>query len=300
MPWIALIFRTDADHAELLSDALMEQGAISVDIHDAAADSRDEQPLFGEPGNTSEEIWQNAEISALFDGKADADIARIVGNLVQLNCLSEPVSYRVEQVEEQDWVRLTQSQFTPIQISSRMWIVPTWHTPPDPTAINLLLDPGLAFGSGSHPTTQLCLCWLEQNLKTGETLIDYGCGSGILAIGALKLGACHVTGIDIDPQAITVSHDNAIRNQCNPSQFVFSISHSSREPVDIVIANILTNPLTVLAPLLISLVKRGGNIVLSGILCEQADQVIQAYQPWFDMKLARQQEDWVLLVGRKR
>lgn len=300
MPWIALILRTDADHAEFLSDALMEQGAISVDIHDAAADSQGEQPLFGEPGNPSEEIWQNAEISALFDSKAGADITRIVENLISLDCLSNPVNYRVKQIEEQDWVRLTQSQFIPIQISSRMWVVPTWHTPADPTAINLLLDPGLAFGSGSHPTTQLCLCWLEQNLKTGNTLIDYGCGSGILAIGALKLGACHVTGIDIDPQAITVSHDNAMRNQCDPSQFVFATSYSPREPVDIVIANILANPLMILAPLLASLVKQSGNIVLSGILYEQADKVIQTYQSWFDMKLVRQQEDWVLLAGHKR
>lgn len=300
MSWTKLILRTDADHAELLSDALMEQGAISVDIHDAAAGSHNEQPLFGEPGNPSEEIWQDAEISALFDSKVGADITHIVENLMQLDCLSNPVNYRVEQVEEQDWVRLTQSQFTPIQISSRMWIVPTWHTPTDPTAINLLLDPGLAFGSGSHPTTQLCLCWLEQNLKTGNTLIDYGCGSGILAIGALKLGAYHVTGIDIDPQAITVSHDNAMRNQCDPSQFVFATAHSSREPVDIVIANILANPLTILAPLLASLVKQNGNIVLSGILHEQADKVIQTYQSWFDMKLVRQQEDWVLLAGHKR
>jgi len=181
-----------------------------------------------------------------------------------------------------------------------MWIVPTWHTPPDPQAINLLLDPGLAFGTGSHPTTQLCLHWLEQNLQAGNTVIDYGCGSGILAIAALKLGAAHITGIDIDEQAITVSQENAKRNQCNPAQCVFATSHQPSKPVDIVIANILANPLMILAPLLASLVKQGGHIALSGILYEQTAEVIDIYQVWFDMKSVRQQEDWVLLVGIKR
>ena len=183
MAWISLIFKTDAVHAELLSEALMEQGALSVDIHDAAANSHDEQPLFGEPGNPTGEIWQNSEVSALFNDSTN--VSDIVAHLTRSNLINIPLDYRIEKIADQDWVRLTQSQFAPIQISTRMWIVPTWHTPPDPQAINLLLDPGLAFGTGSHPTTQLCLHWLEQNLQAGNTVIDYGCGSGILAIAAL-------------------------------------------------------------------------------------------------------------------
>lgn len=298
MAWISLIFKTDAVHAELLSEALMEQGALSVDIHDAAANSDDEQPLFGEPGNLTGEIWQNSEVSALFNDSTN--VSDIVAHLTQSNLINIPLDYRIEKIADQDWVRLTQSQFAPIQISTRMWIVPTWHTPPDPHAINLLLDPGLAFGTGSHPTTQLCLHWLEQNLQAGNTVIDYGCGSGILAIAALKLGAAHATGIDIDEQAITVSQENAKRNQCNPAQCVFATSHQPSKPADIVIANILANPLMILAPLLASLVKQGGHIALSGILHEQTAEVIDIYQAWFDMKSVQQQEDWVLLVGSKR
>ncbi len=225
MSWVTLIIRADAAHAELLSDALMEQGALSVDIHDAAADTQDEQLLFGEPGEPSGEIWQNAEVSALFNQGADfEEIMQNVTHLVQLD--SQP-NYRLERVEEQDWVRLTQSQFNPIQISPRLWIVPTWHQSPNPAAINLILDPGLAFGTGSHPTTQLCLGWLDQHLQQGDSVIDYGCGSGILAIAAIKLGADHVTGIDIDPQAITASQDNALRNDCDPAKFVFATAHKA-------------------------------------------------------------------------
>jgi len=298
MSWISLIFKTDAAHAELLSDALIEQGALSVDIHDAASNSQDEQPIFGEPGNPVEEIWQNSEVSALFD--ADTNVPDIIANLTEASVVNAPLIYRVEHIEEQDWVRLTQSQFAPIQISTRLWVVPSWHTSPDPNAINLLLDPGLAFGTGSHPTTQLCLCWLEKNLKVGSSVIDYGCGSGILAIAALKLGAKRVIGIDIDPQAIAVSQENAKRNQCNPAQFVFAAEHQPLESVNVVIANILANPLMILAPLLASLVKQNGHIVLSGILREQTEEVINIYHSWFDMQATQQQEDWVLLVGSKR
>lgn len=298
MAWVSLIFKTDAAHAELLSDALMEQGALSVDIHDAASNSPDEQPIFGEPGNPVEEIWQNSEVSALFD--EECNVSDIIATLTEANVVNTPFTYRAEHVAEQDWVRLTQSQFVPIQIATRLWIVPSWHAPPDPNAINLLLDPGLAFGTGSHPTTQLCLCWLEKNLKAGSSVIDYGCGSGILAIAALKLGAQHVIGIDIDPQAVIVSQENAKHNQCNPAQFVFATAHQSPESVDIVIANILANPLMILAPLLASFVKQNGHIVLSGILREQTEEVIDTYRPWFNMHAIQQQEEWVLLVGSKR
>lgn len=279
----------------------MEQGALSVDIHDAAADTQDEQMLFGEPGEPSGEIWQNAEVSALFAQDTDiADVLRHTAAAIQLNT---PLQYRLKHMEEQDWVRLTQSQFDPIQISSRLWIVPTWHQSPDPTAINLILDPGLAFGTGSHPTTRLCLQWLDRYLQPGDKVLDYGSGSGILAIAAMKLSAGHVTGIDIDPLAIEASQANALRNDCNPMQFEFLSTNQTLEnkaAMDIVVANILANPLTILAPVLAQAVRPGGRIALSGILQQQAEQVNQVYQQWFDIKIADSQEDWVLLSGNKK
>jgi len=305
MSWVTLIIRADAAHAELMSDALMEQGALSVDIHDAAADTQEEQMLFGEPGEPSGEIWQNAEVSALFNQGVDFD--EIMRNVAHVAHIKGQPDYRIERVEEQDWVRLTQSQFDPIQISPRLWIVPTWHQSPDPEAINLILDPGLAFGTGSHPTTQLCLGWLDQNLQPGDRVIDYGCGSGILAIAAIKLGADHVTGIDIDPQAIAASQDNTLRNHCDPAKFVFATTHKaadhdlqSNEQVDVVVANILANPLIILAPILVQAIRKGGHIVLSGILQEQAEDVRRVYQQWFDMHIANEHEGWVLLTGIKR
>jgi len=305
MSWVTLIIDTDAAHAEALSDVLLEQGALSVDIHDAAADTADEQMLFGEPGEPSGEIWQHAEVSALFN--EDADIAEILCNVAHIAQSDQPLSYRIERIEEQDWVRLTQSQFDPIQISARLWIVPTWHVSPDPAAINLILDPGLAFGTGSHPTTQLCLRWLDQNVQPGDTVMDYGCGSGILAIAALKLGARHAAGIDIDPQAIKASEENALRNQCDPSKFHFATAYQaternlqSAEQTDVVVANILANPLILLAPLLAQIVRPHGHIVLSGILKEQAEEVRDTYRQWFNMSIAGEQEGWVLLTGSKR
>lgn len=305
MSWITLIIKADATQAELLSEALIEQGALSVDIHDAAADTQGEQLLFGEPGEPSGEIWQNAEISALFN--KDADVDEIIRNITRSAQLDSQPNYRLENVEEQDWVRLTQSQFDPIQISPRLWIVPTWHQSPDPAAINLILDPGLAFGTGSHPTTQLCLRWLDQNLQQGDRLIDYGCGSGILAIAALKLGAGHVTGIDIDLQALKASQENALHNHCDPARFTFATMHKAankdlkpNEQMDIVVANILANPLIVLAPILSQAIRKEGHIVLSGILQEQKEEVKNVYQQWFDMHIANEQESWVLLTGIKR
>jgi len=305
MSWVTLIIETDAAHAETLSDALLEQGALSVDIHDAAVDTADEQMLFGEPGEPSGEIWQHAEVSALFN--EDADIVEILRNVTSIAQADQPLNHRIERIEEQDWVRLTQSQFDPIQISARLWIVPTWHASPDPAAINLILDPGLAFGTGSHPTTQLCLRWLDQNVQPGDTVMDYGCGSGILAIAALKLGARHAAGIDIDPQAIKASEENALRNQCDAPGFHFATAYQTTErnsqaleQTDVVVANILANPLILLAPLLAQIVRPHGHIVLSGILKEQAEEVRDTYQQWFDMTIAGEQEGWVLLTGSKR
>ncbi len=302
MPWVSLTIGIDAAHAEILSDALFEQAALSVDIHDAAEGTAGEQILFGEPGSPTGEIWLDAEVTALFP--EDADIPEIMQAVTQAAVLPNQPRYRLENVEEQDWVRLTQSQFNPIQISSRLWIVPTWHESPDASAINLILDPGLAFGTGSHPTTKLCLSWLDKNVQAGDSVLDYGCGSGILAIAALKLGASHVVGVDIDAHAVTASHENAERNACDFSKIQFASTHigldaSLSNPVDIVVANILANPLMMLAPILLNAVCSDGRIILSGILKEQADEVISTYRQWIELQIAEEQEGWVLLSGTK-
>ncbi|MEQ1557007.1 MAG: 50S ribosomal protein L11 methyltransferase, partial [Gallionella sp.] len=210
MAWLTLIADTDAQHAEALSEALLERGALSVDLLDADADTPDEQAIFGEPGEPPPGVWQHNRISALFD--QDQDVAAILQAAAQDIGLSVLPEFRIETLADNDWVRLTQSQFEPIPISPRLWIVPTWHTPSDPAAINIVLDPGLAFGTGSHPTTRLCLRWLDSNMAQGLSVLDYGCGSGILAIAAMKLGAANAVGVDLDKQAVIASHDNAAAN----------------------------------------------------------------------------------------
>lgn len=305
MPWKTLTIKTDNALAEQLSEALLELGALSVEIHDAAAGTADEQPLYGEPGEPVGQLWRQTEVSGLFQDTLDS--VSVMQTIVESFQLREPPDYRMETVEEQDWVRLTQSQFDPIRISQRLWIVPTWHESPDPGAVNLILDPGLAFGTGSHPTTQLCLSWLDRNLQLGESVLDYGCGSGILAIAALKLGASHVTGIDIDAQAIEASRTNALLNACDPARFSFATAYTptdsnaehaeAKAQFDVVVANILSNPLILLAPILAQSTRQGGRIALSGILREQAQEVMVVYRQWFAMQTAETQEDWVLLTG---
>jgi ribosomal protein L11 methyltransferase len=208
------------------------------------------------------------------------------------------VEHVIEAVPEQDWVRLTQSQFEPIRVSERLWIVPSWHVAPDPTAITLELDPGLAFGTGSHPTTRLCLRWLEQHLRGGESVLDYGCGSGILAIAAKKLGAGRVLGTDLDEQAIAASRDNAQRNACEAEFFAPGALPAGT--YDVLVANILTNPLKALMPLLAGRVRAGGRIALSGILAEQAEEILDLYGQAFDMAPWGSEEGWVCLGGVKR
>ena len=305
MSWKTLTIKTDNALAEQLSQALLELGALSVEIHDAAAGTADEQPLYGEPGEPVDQLWLQTEVSGLFQDTLDS--TAVMQTLVDAFQLRKSPDYYVETVEEQDWVRLTQSQFDPIRISQRLWIVPTWHASPDPAAINLILDPGLAFGTGSHPTTQLCLSWLDRHLQPGESLLDYGCGSGILAIAALKLGASHVTGIDIDTQAIEASRANALLNSCDLACCSFATAYAPVESgaehaevnaqFDVVVANILSNPLILLAPILARATRRGGRIALSGILREQAQEVTTVYRQWFTIQAAEAQEDWVLLTG---
>ena len=295
MPWQVLKLPADSSTATALSDALMDSGALSVSIEDAQAGTAAEQPIFGEPGCVVE-AWSNSQISALFE--TEADIADILQQACEIAGIKSLPPYHIEHLAEQDWVRLTQSQFDPIKISERLWIVPSWHAAPDPAAINLVLDPGLAFGTGSHPTTRLCLQWLDENLRSAESVLDYGCGSGILAIAASKLGAGKVIGIDIDPQAVQSARDNAERNQVDAQFYLPDTVPGAQYAV--VIANILSNPLKVLAPMLAARVQSGGCIVLSGILAEQAEEMRTLYGEWFVMHPAKIDEGWSCLSGIRR
>ncbi len=297
MVWISAAIVTDAGHAEALSDSLLGAGAISVGVEDAEAGTESETPQFGEPGSpldpSTRPLWRLSRVVALFE--PESDIAERIAAAIREAGIAEPPEIRLDEVAEQDWVRLTQSQFDPIRINDRLWIVPSWHTAPAPDAINLELDPGLAFGTGSHPTTHLCLEWLCDTVRGGESVLDYGCGSGILALAAAKLGAADVLGVDIDQCAIEAAADNATRNKV-----ALRLAHS-RQPLhgtfDIVVANILTNPLCVLAPLLAARVAAGGHIALSGVLASQAEQVIAAYAPHLALKVGASRDGWLRLEG---
>lgn len=293
MAWQNVSFLTDAANAEPVCDALIEIGALSASIEDADAGTPDEQPQFGEPGSVTTPGWAHSRVVALFD--SDADVATMLAEAAEQAGLAQVPEFTVATVEEQNWVQLTQAQFDPIQVSGRLWIVPSWHEAPDPAAINLILDPGMAFGTGSHPTTRLCLEWLERTVASGDTLLDYGCGSGILAIAAAKLGAAEVSGVDIDPQAVEAAKANAERNGVL-ARFADSAGALAGE-YDVVVANILSNPLRVLAPAICAHVRSGGRLALSGILREQAEEIVAVYAPWIPLQVADVREDWVCLAG---
>ncbi len=296
MSWLTLTVTADAQHADILSEALLQLGALSVDLHDADADTPQEQAMFGEPGEPAAQLWPHNRVTALFD--QDATIDTIMLQAAHAIGLDQPPVYSIATLADNDWVRLTQAQFSPIRISARLWIVPTWHTPSDPAAINITLDPGLAFGTGSHPTTRLCLRWLDANIKGGESVLDYGCGSGILAIAALKLGASSATGVDVEVQAVQASRDNAVANHVAAKFYLADAA--PKQQTDIVVANILTNPLKVLAPLLAGATRPSGQIVLCGILSAQAGDVMDIYGQWFDLQAPVMEEGWACLCGVKR
>ena len=296
MSYIALRFDIDADAAEVWADALMDSGALSVDIADAHAETPAEAPLYGEPGMAVTTVWPVSRLTVLFS--AATDLAATLAALAASGRVLPP--HETFSVPEQDWVRATQAQFTPLRITDALWIVPSWCDPIDPAAINLALDPGLAFGTGSHPTTRLCLKWLARELRAGETVLDYGCGSGILAIAACRLGAARVVGTDVDPQALIASRANALRNGVKPAFLSVDRLRGERMPFDVVVANILANPLVLLAPALARRVRPGGRIVLSGILDAQAAAVITAYRWWFNIGVCDSDDGWVALAGARR
>ncbi|MDI9675825.1 50S ribosomal protein L11 methyltransferase [Burkholderia cenocepacia] len=297
MSYRELVVELAREHAEALSDALLDLGALSVSVEDADADTPDEQPLFGEPGLVPDRTaWQHSRVVALLS--ADHEPAVLLAAAANELGLAETPQFVVREVEEQDWVRLTQSQFEPIPIGERIWVVPSWHDAPDPDALVLELDPGLAFGTGSHPTTRLCMEWLEQSVKPGQSVLDYGCGSGILAILAKKCGANPVIGIDIDPQAVESARQNSERNR---AEVTYGLPDACPDgEFDIVVANILSNPLKLMASMLASKVKPGGRIALSGVLARQADEVAAVYARYVDISVWREHEGWVCLAGTRR
>lgn len=294
MSWLSVSFEMAASDVEAVTDALLESGALAVDVTDADAGTAAERAMFAEPGAGPLHGWRRSLVSALV--AEDADPAALLAAACARAGLVPP-PHSVQRVADQDWVRETQSQFAPIRISPRLWIVPSWTAVPDPRAVNIMLDPGLAFGTGSHATTRSCLRWLERVVRGGESVIDYGCGSGILAIAAIKLGAAAAAGVDIDRQALLAARRNAVQNR------VDAIFHGAavaiRQPAQIVVANILAHPLIVLAPLLARLTVPGGRLALAGLLAEQVADVNAAYREWFDLSADEEDEGWVLL-GRLR
>ncbi len=295
MGYRAVCFDIDAPSADAWTDALLDAGALSVDLADPDAQTAREVPIYGEPGSEPAGAWPVTRVTALFHDQSSLDAALVAAGIA----MGAPLpAHAVVDVPDQDWVRATQAQFGPIRIDERLWIVPSWAQVVEPGATNLILDPGLAFGTGSHPTTRLCLRWLSGTLPAGATVLDYGCGSGILAIAAARLGAREVVGTDIDPQALAASRDNAARNAVD-AQFVSPDRLAPGRTFDVVVANILANPLIVLAPALAHRVAVGGRLLLCGVLATQAAEVQEAYAPWFRIAPWNAEDGWVALEGTR-
>ncbi|MCG9731672.1 50S ribosomal protein L11 methyltransferase [Shewanella sp. Isolate13] len=293
MPWIQLKVDTDNQHADALSDMLMELGSLSITYEDGK-DTPIYEPTLGETP-----LWNHTVITALFD--ADYDLAPVVTMLKGLPYLGDNFSHKIEQVEDKDWEREWMDNFHPIKFGDRLWICPSWREIPDPAAVNVILDPGLAFGTGTHPTTALCLEWLDGLDYSNKDVIDFGCGSGILAVAALKLGAERVTGIDIDYQAIEASKANAERNGVEDKLDLYLPEDQPADlQADILVANILAGPLRELAPLIAEKVKPGGLLALSGLLQEQAEELSAFYSQWFDMDEPAHKDDWSRLTGIRK
>jgi ribosomal protein L11 methyltransferase len=292
MPWLQVRLAISPEQAETYEDALLEVGAVSVTFMDA-----EDQPIF-EPDLNTTPLWSHTHLLALFE--ADTSAENVFAHLQLLTGAALP-EHQAEVIADQDWERSWMDNFHPMRFGQRLWIVPSWHAAPEPAAVNLLLDPGLAFGTGTHPTTALCLEWLDGQALDGLDVLDFGCGSGILAIAALLLGARHAVGTDIDVQALDASRDNAGRNGIAEQRLALYLP-PQLPPVaaDVLVANILAGPLVALAPQLASLVKPGGRLALSGILAEQGEEVAAAYAADFDLDPIALRDGWVRISGRRR
>ncbi|MCO7224673.1 50S ribosomal protein L11 methyltransferase [Pleionea sp. CnH1-48] len=293
MPWLQLRLRTTQPDVEAVTDYLSELGSLSVTFEDA----EDNPILEPAPGETP--LWNQLKVTALFD--AEVDTNEILTAIASHSLAQAIVSPHFEALEDKDWERAWMDNFHPMQFGEKVWIVPSWKAAPEPNAVNIMLDPGLAFGTGTHPTTSLCLKWMDSYSFTNKTVLDYGCGSGILAITAAKLGAKSTSAIDIDPQAIIATKDNMARNDLPADAIDVGMPDIVNEQTfDVVVANILAGPLAELSESISALVKSEGQLVLSGLLAEQAEEVSKVYSKWFNMQPPVQQEDWVRLEGVKK
>lgn len=294
MTWLQLRLDTDPEHATTLEDALLEAGAVAVTLEDNA-----DEPVL-EPGVGETPLWRQTRLTGLFP--ADTDMQTVLGMLPE--ALLAGCNQRVEILEDKDWEREWIRHYQPMRFGRRLWVCPSWLEPPEPGAVNLLLDPGLAFGTGTHPTTALCLTELDSLELAGSKVVDYGCGSGILAVAALKLGAREALGVDNDPQALDASRDNASRNGIADSDFTVVLpGHETiarwQDQADLVVANILAGPLAALSEELLGLLRPGGTLLLSGLLDTQAEALIAHYQPVMQLVIAGEKEGWVCLRGEK-
>jgi len=294
MPWIQLTLQTDKASHDKAEQALLDAGALSVTYKDA----EDKPVLEPLPGETP--LWDKIILTGLFEAEINTESLKL-----QINSqLGEQTSLKLEALEDKDWVRAWMDDYKPMQFGKRLWVCPKHLPPPQTDAINLMLDPGLAFGTGTHPTTALCLEWLDSTDTKNKQVLDFGCGSGVLAIAALMLGAKHCDGTDIDPQALTASKDNALENKVAEKLDLYlpvdMPASQSQGNYDIVLANILAGPLTELAEQLANYCKPGGDIVLSGILETQSEKIIQAYSPWFNLDPIIVKDEWIRVTGKKK
>ncbi len=297
MSWIQLKFdyqNPDTKDTESLSDFLMALGALAVTFLDA----EDKPILEPKPGETP--LWEHLIVLALFDANTETILLdKILANSEFSQYFGK--NYQWEIIRDQDWERCWMDNFKPMQFGQQVWIVPSWHESPNPDAVNIKLDPGLAFGTGTHPTTSLCLKWLDGADLNGKTLIDYGCGSGILTLAALMLGANKVYAVDIDPQAIAATRENFKRNNISEERLVLGLPDQVNLPqADLLLANILAEPLRQLSESIANAVKSGGDLVLSGLLNEQANELSDIYSQWFEMQPVVNESDWARLSGKKR
>ncbi|MBM6549658.1 50S ribosomal protein L11 methyltransferase [Marinomonas ostreistagni] len=294
MPWLQIRVHTTPEHVPAFEDTLLECGALVVTFEDVHDD-----PVY-EPDLNTTPLWKNTRVTGLFD--ADADIEHIRSAVVHKaeHLGDSEIDLKIEILEDKDWIREWMDSYHPIQFGERLWVCPSWREAPDADAVNLILDPGLAFGTGTHPTTALCLEWLDSIDCQDKTIIDYGCGSGILGIAGLLLGAKSMVGIDIDPQAVEATQANAERNHITAERYEVKLPpHDTDVEADIVVANILAGPLAELSETISKLVKQGGLLALSGILESQAHSVVEAYKPWFSIESISEKEEWIRIVAKK-
>lgn len=295
MSWIQIRIHAHRDQAEAAEDALMESGSLSVTLEDDA-----DQPIL-EPELGTTPIWDNTQVIGLFEATRNpTQLSAELNAIFKLKTKQDLPAHKIEILEDKDWVRAWMEDYHPMQFGQRLWVCPSWREPPEKNAVNLMLDPGLAFGTGTHPTTSLCLKFLDREVEGGELVVDFGCGSGILGIAALLLGAKRMVGTDIDPQALLATEDNAGRNNIARDTYdVYLPQDTPAVEADITVANILAGPLEQLAPTIAGLTRSGGKLALSGLLKEQAETISRCYSEWFTMNAPEVEGDWVVLTGVK-